>query len=157
MCRSRTIVPAPASVRPASSPIALISVLRMDANRIAGADGWHRLLTARELLGGSAAWPRNPGSWDGGRAHLAQRSSPVPRQGGSMTLATPRSLRRATVALMVAALLSAAAFMAVSPGKVRAAEVVQAAALPVALVQAEVAGAANAVGGGSLASRGVLV
>src|SRR3954454_18841834 len=39
MCRSRTIVPAPASVRPASSPIALTSVLRMDGNRIAGADG----------------------------------------------------------------------------------------------------------------------
>ena len=37
-----------------------------------------------------------------------------------MTHATPRSLRRTTIALMVAALLSAAAFMAVSPGKASA-------------------------------------
>jgi hypothetical protein len=34
------------------------------------------------------------------RSHLAHRSSPVPRQGGSMIHATPRSLRRTTMALM---------------------------------------------------------
>ena len=37
-----------------------------------------------------------------------------------MIHATPRSLRNTTVALMAAALLSAAAFMAVSPGKASA-------------------------------------
>jgi hypothetical protein len=63
MCRSRTIVPAPASVRPASSPIALISVLRMDGNRIAGADDCHRAETQET---GMVA-----------HGHLAQRSSPV--------------------------------------------------------------------------------